>query len=140
VTTGVARTDLSAFATKESAMSSIRQHLFAILALALVICVRPDDAVAQGTGGTIPEPMGLRDASELIGRRISLTGADRRAIEEAHDRYLEAFARFRDTEVQDYLDTLQQVQASSSTSRSGIFSRRPRRSWRAMRRCAATRA
>jgi hypothetical protein len=95
-------------------MSSIRCRLFAILAIVLAIYVRPDDAVAQGTGGTIPEPMGLRDASELIGRRISLTGADRREIEAAHDRYLESFARFRDSEVQDYLDTLQQVQASSN--------------------------
>jgi hypothetical protein len=95
-------------------MSSIRHHLFAILAFVLVICVRPDDAVAQGTGGTIPEPMGLRDASELIGRRIALTGSDRRAIEEAHDRYLESFARFRDSEVQDFLDTLQRVQGASN--------------------------
>ena len=95
-------------------MQSMSRRVVLLIAAVIVACLLPDRALAQGTGGTIPEPMGLREASELIGRRVPLDGPARRAIEIAHDRYLESFARFRDTEVQDFLDTMQQVQASSN--------------------------
>jgi hypothetical protein len=95
-------------------MQSMSRRVVLLIAAVIVAYVLPDRALAQGTGGTIPEPMGLREASELIGRRVSLDGPARRAIETAHDRYLESFARFRDAEVQDFLGTMQRVQASSN--------------------------
>ncbi len=96
-------------------MTAVHRRLLIVVVAVLVGCLIPGArAFGQGTSGTIPEPMGLREVSELIGRRIPMDGPARRAVEEAHDRYLESFARFRDTEVKDFLDTLQRMEGSSN--------------------------
>ena len=86
---------------------------FTRLSAALFACIvllLPAASHGQGTNGTVPEPMGLRNATTLIGRHAILDGPARLAIEAAHDRYLEAFARFRDGDVQKLLGIMDEMQ------------------------------
>lgn len=92
---------------------SIRRLARLATALAVFLAILlPATVHAQGTSGAVPEPMGLREATSLIGRHATLDGPTRIAIEEAHDRYLESFARFRDGDVQEFLELMQQVQGN----------------------------
>lgn len=86
---------------------------FTRLSAALFACIvllLPAASHGQGTNGTVPEPMGLRNATTLIGRHAILDGPARLAIEAAHDRYLESFARFRDGDVQKLLGIMDEMQ------------------------------
>ena len=49
----------------------------ALFACALLLL--PATSQAQGTNGTVPEPMGLRNATSLIGRHATLDGGHARA-------------------------------------------------------------
>lgn len=96
---------------KPLAAFGCRSVLLAILILASVSFSR---AAAQGTGGVVPGPMGLRDVTELVSRYETLDPGQRLVFEEAHDRYLASYESLRDDEIESFLELGEQVEAASS--------------------------
>ncbi|MAC18397.1 MAG: hypothetical protein CMJ23_01750 [Phycisphaerae bacterium] len=84
-----------------------------ILLILILVSVISARATAQGTNGMVPDPMGIREATELISRHVDLGPEERLAIEKAHDRYLEAFESLRDDEIEAFLRMNMEVEAAS---------------------------
>ena len=72
-------------------------------------------AAAQGADG-VANPMSLRSVIDLLSRYTDLEPRQRLDVEEAHDRYLEAFERLRDGRIQDFMDLSHRTEAGSSGS------------------------
>jgi len=76
-----------------------RMHIItAALALLLVSC----GAWAQGTSGSLPDPMSSRDLDQVM-ERLALDDAQRRATEVFHEQYIEEFKQLRDGEIEDFM-------------------------------------
>ncbi|MEE2971774.1 MAG: hypothetical protein VX672_01490 [Planctomycetota bacterium] len=71
-------------------------------------------AQAQGTSGTVADPLSLRATSDLLTRYTKLRPEQRIAIEEAHDRYLEAFERLREGEIRDFLNLTRELEGGNA--------------------------
>ena len=81
---------------------------------ALIIAVTTTAPVmAQGVDG-VADPMSLRSTMDLFSRYTDLELQQRIGIVEAHDRYLQAFERLREGEIQEFIDLADQAEARRS--------------------------
>ena len=67
-------------------------------------------ATAQGTSGTLPDPIGTRELLRYT-RRLDLSDQQQRAVESFHDRYKQQFRVLRDGEIAAFLADMQSLQA-----------------------------
>ena len=89
-------------------------YVVAVL-LALVACLPWEaPASAQGTAGSVPDPIGLRDLTSRTALYTTLRPEDRVAIQRAHDAYLESFARLRDDEIDSFLSLMDELSGGMS--------------------------
>ena len=89
--------------------------LLVILLLVGGIC-SSESAVAQGAGGMVAEPMGLREARSFLERYSQLREDQWAMVETAHDRYLKDFESLREGVIEDYLQDMQRISGSSMGS------------------------
>ncbi|UCD75673.1 MAG: hypothetical protein JSV91_01915 [Phycisphaerales bacterium] len=61
-------------------------------------------ARAQGTSGTLPDPISSRELSRYADR-LDLSDEQRQAVQSIHNKYRADFARLRDGEIEEYLST-----------------------------------
>ncbi len=85
-------------------------HLRAISLLFLICITLP--ALAQGTGGLLPDPISTRNLAAWF-ERLDTTADQRTAILALHDEYLTQCRRLRDTRIQQLLDRDREVYATS---------------------------
>ncbi|MEE2896266.1 MAG: hypothetical protein VX726_11070 [Planctomycetota bacterium] len=71
-------------------------------------------ASAQGTAGTVPEPIGLRDLVDRLSRYTALDAEDRVSLERAHDTYLGSFERLRGDEIESFLSLMDELSGGTS--------------------------
>jgi len=87
------------------------QHCCLFLACLIGSLACAQRAEAQGTSGLVTDPMGLREARELIDRYAKLRKEQWPLLEGVHDEYLVRFPTLRDGPVQEYLDELKAMNA-----------------------------
>lgn len=84
---------------------SVRNRLAALLLLfVLPLLGIASSAKAQGTSGTLPDPISSSELSRYA-EVLDLSQEQRQAIEGAHNKYRADFARLRDGEIEEYLKT-----------------------------------
>lgn len=89
------------------------QRALGVLALLVALCL--SSAVnAQGTGGSLPDPMSSRDLDYYM-QRLHLDEAQRRAAETFHEQYLEQFMDLREGDIEKFMEKTQSMQGSMPT-------------------------
>ena len=81
--------------------------LILVFLLSPILLIRT--AVAQGTTGTLPDPISSRELIRYA-ERLILTDHQRQAMESVHDRYKTRFRDFRDGKVAEFLDEMRAMQ------------------------------
>jgi hypothetical protein len=79
-----------------------------ILCLVLVTFALAAPCLAQGTSGTLPDPISSRDLSRYSDR-LGLSDEQRLAIEAFHDDYRDGFRRLRETDIEKFLETTESL-------------------------------
>ncbi len=67
-------------------------------------------AMAQGTGGALPDPVSGGDLNKFLDRYLDLNPEQWMAVEKAHESYKEEFKRLRENEIQKFLDEMSKLQ------------------------------
>jgi hypothetical protein len=75
----------------------------------LLALAAPRTAAAQGTTGTLPDPISSRDLVRYA-ERLDLNDAQREAMETAHDEYRRDFTRLREGEIESFLEDMRSMQ------------------------------
>ena len=83
-------------------------RLLAAGLLALLVLAR--SAAAQGTTGTLADPMSTAQLMQYADR-LQLDAGQRLAIESIHDEYKKEFRRLRDNEIDDFLKSMHSMQS-----------------------------
>ncbi|MCH7798856.1 MAG: hypothetical protein IID28_10495 [Planctomycetes bacterium] len=83
-------------------------RLLAAGLLALLVLAR--SAAAQGTTGTLADPMSTAQLMQYADR-LQLDAGQRLAIESIHDEYKSEFRRLRDNEIDDFLKSMHSMQS-----------------------------
>jgi hypothetical protein len=68
-----------------------------------------EQASAQGTSGTVPDPISARDL-EAYCDRLGLSDQQRQAVQGMHDQYREEFTRLRETDIEHFLQDARKLQ------------------------------
>ncbi|MHC4948286.1 MAG: hypothetical protein ACYTG1_08495, partial [Planctomycetota bacterium] len=94
-----------------SVASSLRRppRATSFVLLVLLLAVAPRPAAAQGTAGTLPDPISSGELDEYA-RRLDLSAQQRLAVAELHAEYLREFERLRGGEIAAFLDETRELQ------------------------------
>jgi hypothetical protein len=89
-----------------------------VIAITLALIGSPS-AKAQGTSGTLPDPMSTRELNEYADR-LGLSDQQRIAMSEMHDQYKAEFKTLRDGEIAAFLKELRTMQGNTMPKREQI--------------------
>lgn len=87
-------------------MNSVYTRIIIALAVIIVALGFARSSTAQGTFGSLPDPISSRDLDQYA-ERLALSDQQLLAIAEHHGRYLEDFRELRDRDIQRLLDDVQ---------------------------------
>lgn len=87
---------------------NVFRRLFVMLAAAAALLTPVQMAAAQGTSGTLPDPISTPELDRYA-ELLDLSDQQRQAIEPMHSRYLEQFSRLRSDEVEEFLEEFRGV-------------------------------
>jgi len=83
----------------------------ALGAILLVAVALPGVALAQGTGGSLPDPISSRELDQFMDR-LKMDDAQRRATESLHESYLEDFKLLREGEIEKFMEATRSMQGN----------------------------
>jgi hypothetical protein len=78
---------------------------FALLSVIILLGGFAPRALAQGTSGSLPDPISSRDLQKYA-QRLELDSDQRLAVAELHQRYLGEFRELRENEIQAFVDRM----------------------------------
>jgi hypothetical protein len=81
-----------------------------VVGVAALAAVFAAPASAQGTSGTLPDPVSGGDLNKYLDRYLDLTPAQWEHAEKAHETYKEEFKRLRETEIEGFLEEMRKIQ------------------------------
>ena len=84
-----------------------RVVLIAVVAASLLL---GRHASAQGTSGTLPDPVSSGDLNKYLDRYLDLTGEQWTQIDTFHEQYKEEFKHLRETEIEQFLVEMRTMQ------------------------------
>lgn len=93
---------------KNQSPIGIRVAAFVLCLVVSQICLL-QSSWAQGTMGTLPDPITSRELDSYADR-LGLSSEQRRAVERFYQQYHENFRRLRDNEIADFLNAMQDMQ------------------------------
>ena len=88
-----------------------RRVFVALVAAVLALSLFNSSACAQGTSGSLPDPMSSSDLDKIMDR-LELDDAQRRVAESVHEQYIEDFKKLREGEIEEYLEKLRTIQGN----------------------------
>ncbi len=88
---------------RPAARPNLILSILRLLVMALCLTVPALPAAAQGTMGTVPDPISSREL-EGYADRLGLSPQQRQAVQSLHDQYREAFTQLRDTDIEKFLN------------------------------------
>jgi hypothetical protein len=83
----------------------------ALLVALLAMLLFSSAAHAQGTSGSLPDPVSSRDLDRIMDQ-LELDEAQRRVAETHHEQYIEEFKRLREGEIEEYMQKMREFQGT----------------------------
>jgi len=89
----------------------VNGRLVCLLLMMILLAATPGRVMAQGTSGTVPDPISTKDLLDF-GKRLKLSGQQVTAVQAMHDEYKREFRTLREGEIAELLKDMRDMQGN----------------------------